>query len=228
MSQFPLCLQHELALLVLDDSKGTFEGGMYAYGFAGAILSEMLLQGLISVTDDKSKLVSVKLSKPAGDVIVDEALSQIAGATKSYGLQYWVGQLAQLKNLSHRIADQLSALGIVQQAEGKFLWLFTRKIWPEIDGSYEDAIRKKMADVMFSTSTPDERTAVLIALAKAVGVLNTNFAPVELRQHDLRIRKICEGKVLAGGATKDAIEAVQAAMMTVLIATTTATTAASS
>lgn len=229
MSKFPLCLHHELALLILDDSKGTFEGSMYQYGFAGAILSELLLQGFIGVTDDKDNLVSVKLAKPTGDSILDEAIGKIAGSAKPYNMQYWVNQIAGLKNLKQRIADQLCELGIVSEAEGKVLWLFTRKIWPEVDGSYEDAIRKRMAEAMFSGSElPDERTAVLIAFANSSGVLSANFAPVELRQHAARIKQISEGKLLAAGATQDAIAAVQAAIMAAVIASTIVTSVAAS
>ena len=40
-----LHLHQELMLLILDDSKGTFDGNMYHYGLAGAMLSELLIQG---------------------------------------------------------------------------------------------------------------------------------------------------------------------------------------
>lgn len=214
MSTTSLCLHHELALLVLDDSKGTFGGGMYQYGLAGAILSELLLQGIIQVSEDKEKLVSVTHEKSVGDPILDEALTQIATSKKPRNLQHWVGQIAALKNFVHRIAEQLSELGIVAKSEGKVLWVFTRKLWPEIDGSYEDAIRRRMADSMFSEQQkPDDRTAVLIALAKSTNVLSSNFAPVELRQHDQRIKEICEAKRLAAGAVHDTIVAIQAAMV---------------
>jgi hypothetical protein len=229
MSKFPLCLHHELALLVLDDSKGTFEGSMYQYGFAGAIMSELLLQGYIEVTDDKESLVSVKVNKPTGDSIMDEVLGKVAESTKPRNMQYWVSQIAGLKNLNQRIADQLCELGILSQTEGKVLWFFTRKIWPELDGSYEDAIRRRMVEAMFSGGKlPDDRTTVLIAFANSSGVLPANFAPVELRQHAARVKQISEGKLLAAGATQDAIAAVQSAIMAAVIASTIATSVASS
>jgi golgi phosphoprotein 3 len=229
MSANALCLHHELALLVLDDSKGTFEGSMYPYGFAGAILSELLLQGFISVTEDKEKMVSVALNKPVGDPILDDVMTQITGSSKPRNLQHWVSKVAGLKDLKHRIAEQLSELGIVAKAQGKVLWIFTRKIWPELDGSYEDSIRRRMSSVMFfADQKPDNRTAVLISLAKSIGVLNSNFAPVELRQHDARIKEIAAGKLLAAGATQETIAAVQAAMMAGVIASSVAASAASS
>ncbi len=229
MTSNPLCLHHKLALLVLDDSKGTFEGSMYPYGFAGAILSELLLQGFIATSEDKEKSVSVALKKPVGDPILDEVLAKIAESAKPRNLQHWVTTVAGLKNLKHRVAEQLCELGIVAKEQGKVLWIFTRKIWPEIDGSYENAIRRRMADVMFfPDQKPDNRTAVLIALAKSVGVLKSNFPAVELRQHDKRINEIAEGKLLAAGATQAAIAAVEAAMTAAIVASTMAATVASS
>lgn len=225
MSQYPLCLHHELALLILDDTKGTFVGTMVPHGLAGAMLSELLVQGLINVSEDKDKIVSVVSGQPTGDALLDEAVSKITASPKPYGLQHWVMQLAHLKNLSERIAVQLSELGVLKQAEDKVLWLFTRKIWPELDGSYENALRARMAEAMFAGIDPDERTAVLITLANATGVLQANFPTVELRQHAARTKEICEGKHLAAGATVAAIAAVQAASAA-MVAVMTATIAA--
>lgn len=228
MSTNPLCLHHELALLVLDDSKGTFSGSMYPYGLAGAMLSELLLQGFLVVRDDSEKLVSIASEKPVGDPILEEVMTQIKKATKPRSLQSWVTEVAGFRDLAHRIAEQLSELGILAKEEGRYLWIFTRKIWPEVDGSYEDAIRRRMADAMFFPEQKlDNRTAVLIALAKSVGSLEANFAAVELRQHESRINEIAAGKLLAAGATQEAIAAVEAAMTAVMIASSVAVTAAS-
>jgi golgi phosphoprotein 3 len=162
MALRPLCLHHELALLALDDSKGTFEGNMYVYGFAGAILSEFLLQGVISASDSKEQIVTVLDSQPLGDPIMDEALGLITSSDKPRTLQYWVSKIAGLKDLRGRIAEQLAELGIVTKQDAKFLWFFTRTVWPEFDGSYEDAIRKRMSESMFSVDNqPEPRTAAL-------------------------------------------------------------------
>jgi hypothetical protein len=200
---------------------------MYNYSLAGAILSELLLQDIICVSEDKDKIVTVVHSNPLGDPIMDEVLSQISQSSKPRNLQYWVTSVAGLKDLAHRIAEQLSELAIVAKEQGKFLWLFTRKIWPEIDGSYENSIRQRMAAVMFFEDVlPDDRTAVLIALAKSCHVLDANFASVELKQHTSRIKQICEGKLLAVGATLGAIAAVQAAMTAATMAASIAASSA--
>ena len=79
----------------------------------------------------------------------------------------------------------------LQVPQKKILWIFTQRIYPELDGSYEDNIRSRMAGVMFKPDVKaDERTAVLVAFAKCSGVLNSNFAKVELQQHKERIEQL--------------------------------------
>ena len=102
--------------------------------------------------------------------------------------------------------------------EIKILWFFTQKVYPELNGSVEDAIRQRMGEVMFNEKVkPDGPTAVLIALASHGGLLKANFVPEELRQHKARIKRLADGDILAAEATQSAIQAVQTA---VFVATT--------
>lgn len=209
-----LSLQHEILLLALKDDQGTFSSGMFLYAVGGAMVSELLLQDRIVANDDKKEVVAVVDTATTGDPLLDELLAMIVESKQHYGLQHWVSKAANLPNLKHRIAEQLCDLGVLQQDEQKVLWLFTRKVYPELDGSYEDGVRARMAKVMFNTTAePDAQTAILIALAHHAGLLPPNFAPEELRQHKDRIKQLADGKILASGATKATIQAVQTAVM---------------
>lgn len=213
-----LSLQHEILLLALKDDKGTFSSGMFLYAVGGAMVSELLLQDRIVANDDKKEIVAVVDTTTTADPILDELLGTITDSKKNYGLQHWVSKAANMPNLKHRIAEQLCDLGVLQQDEQKVLWLFTRKVYPEHDGAYEDAIRARMAKVMFNAAVePDAQTAILIALANHAGLLPPNFAPEELRQHKDRIKQLSDGKILASGATQATIQAVQAAVMVAAI-----------
>ena len=229
MSQLQLCLHHELILLVLDDAKGSFKGVMYQYGLAGALLSELLLQGVIKVSADDEQIVAVAIAKPTGDPLLDEVVKMIAESEKPQALKQWVYKAANIPKLCERVADQLCQLGILRFEESKVLWLFTKKRYPELDSSYDEAIRSRMAEVMFKPELKaDDRTTVLIAIAKSCKALAANFAPVELSKHESRINEICDGKQLAIEATGEAIAAVQASMAAIYAANTanTAATAA--
>ena len=223
----PLMLHQEVVLLALRDDKGTFASGMYLYSVAGSMLSELLLQQRIITNDDKQETVAVIDDSKTGCDILDELLAEIGQSKKHKGLQDWVYHAAQIKELNHRIAESLCDKGILKKEVGKVFFVFSRTIYPELEGSYEDAIRRRMADIMFQKDAKaDSRTGVLIALALHGSLLTPNFAPDELSQHKDRIKEIAEGQHLAAGATQAAIEAVQAAMNAALIASTVATTVA--
>lgn len=209
-----LLLHQEVLLLALNDKKGTFSNGMYLYSVTGAMVSELLLQAKIARAEGKEGLVSVIDASSTGDELLDELLQQIQTSKKLRGLSHWVSQAARVKDLPHRVAHQLSEKGVVTEGKKKFLWVFTQRIYPELDGTFEDAVRNRMASVMFDESAvPDGRTAVLIALARHATLLKTNFAAVELEQHKDRINALANGNVLASGATMETIKAVQAAII---------------
>ena len=58
----------------------------------------------------------------------------------------------------------------------------------------------------------DARTTVLVGLAQATGLLGVNFDKKKLKEHKARIQQIANGEVV-GQATKEAVEAAQAAIM---------------
>ena len=209
-----LYLHHELMLLAIRDDIGTFSGGMFLYSVSGAMVSELLIRQKIVLNKDENPLVELVDTKPTGDEILDELLEEIKTSKKQRSLKDWVYQAANLKELKHRIAQQLCDHGILKQDEKKVLWLFTQRVYPELDGSVEDSLRARMAAIMFDPDVkPDARTAVLIALASHASLLKDNFATEELRQHQERIKQLADGDLLATGATKETIEAIQAAIM---------------
>ena len=222
-----LWLHQEVLLLAIRDDNGSFSGGMYLYSVAGAMVSELLMQQRIVAGLEKKQFVGVIDKTPTGDELLDELLQEILASKKVKGLQHWVFKAANMPKLKHRIADQLCDLGILRHDEKKVLWIFTQQVYPELDGSCENAIRNRMGQVMFDeTVKPDGPTAVLIALANHGGLLKSNFALEELRQYKDRIKRLATGDILAAGATQSAIQAVQAAIMVAAIipAITVATT----
>lgn len=211
---FQLPLHQEVLLLALNDRKGTFSNGLYLYSVTGAMVSELLLQRKIVHADGKNGDVSVVDPEPTGDELLDELLLQIQTSKKPRNLSHWVSQAAKMKQLPHKVAHQLAEKGVVTEDKKKVLWVFTQRVYPELDGTFEDAIRERMANIMFDESTvPDGRTAVLIALARHASLLKPNFPSVELEQHRDRINSLANGNVLASDATKETIKAVQAAII---------------
>ncbi len=214
----PLMLHQEVLLLALHDGPGTFSSGMYIYAVGGAMLSELMLIERIVVHQGKEQTVAVVDGSPTGCELLDEVLQAIDTSTKPRGLQHWVTKAAGIKELNHRLAQNLCELGVLKEDEKKVLFVFSRRIYPELDCTWEDAIRRRMSDVMFHPEVEaDVRTSALISLAFYAELLTSNFASEQIKQHKTRIKELADGKHLASDATKAAIEAIQAAIMVAVI-----------
>ncbi len=217
--QYDLRLYEELMLLSLRDQKGTMEPMVsYRDTLAGAIMAELLLLNFIEL--DKSKKynpVRVVKGTPTGDEILDECLEKIISTKTKKKLMAWIIKFSNLKNLKHRIARKLSHKGILTEDIDKVLLFFTRKIYPAIDPKPEQQIIERMRDAIFKDDNKIEpRTILLVSLAQATGLLKRIFDKEALKNRRKRIEQIISGEVV-GTATKEAIEAVQAALVTAVI-----------
>ena len=134
--QSTLFLHEEILLLALKDEEGTIASGgtMYQYAIGAALLAELLLSKRIEVEQTgKKKLVNLVSTNPLGEPLIDECLEKVANAKRRAVLQTWVSRFSSIKNLKHRVAQQLCRCGILRADEDKVLLLFTRKIYPEIN-----------------------------------------------------------------------------------------------
>jgi hypothetical protein len=224
-----LFLHEEVMLLALKDKKGTVESGAhYTHAVAGAVIAELLMNERIRIDEQskRKKLVVVESTTPLGDPLVDECLAKINEAKKPKKIQEWVMKFAGIKKLKHRVAEKLAHRGILKVDQDQVLLIFTRTIYPEVDPRPENEIIERMRRAIFTEiGDVDPRTAVLIALAKAADLLKYSFDKKKLKERKARIEAIANGD-LVGQATKEAIQAMQAAVMVAVIipATVAATT----
>ncbi len=211
-----LFLHEEIMLLALKDDKGTIEfGANYTHAVAGAVIAELLLNERIRVEEQskRKKLVMVSSSTQLGDPLIDECLAKINGAKKPAKIESWVGKFANIKNLKHRVAEQLAQRGILKVDQDQVLLIFSRTIYPEVDPRPENEIIERIRRAIFTElGDVDPRTAVLISLASAADLLKYAFDKKKLRERKARIEAINNGD-LVGQATKEAIQAMQAAVM---------------
>jgi golgi phosphoprotein 3 len=215
--QKSLLLYEEIMLLALRNEKGTVATGYVEYAVAGAVLAESLLDGRISVDDTRKQLVTVHNAQPTGDPIVDECLQRLATATRLASLRTWVSRLAKIKKLRHKVARQLCDRGILRADEDKVLFVFSRKIYPEINPVPEKRILDRLRKAIFTdTGQLDPRTVVLISLANGARLLAANLGKADVRSRKKRIEQIVAGE-LTGKATKEIIAACEAAVMVAII-----------
>jgi Golgi phosphoprotein 3 len=227
-----LRLFEEMLLLELDDDKGTTRADCWhKTEMGGAILAELVLSGAITITDDKKK--QVKLVPGAArpeDLILAEALALIQESKKIRKASDWVQKFAALKDLKNRAARQLVAKGVLKEDTGKVLGIFKRTIYPEANPGPEQDLRRRLEEAIFMDQQEvDPATTVVVALARATGLLDRVFTKKRLKPRKQRLEDLVNGN-LAGKATREAVEAVQAAILvaTIVPAIAASTTAATS
>ena len=217
--QNKLFLHEEILLLALRDEEGTIASGtMYQYAIGAALLAELLLSKRIEVEQPgKRKLVNLVSSTLLGQPLIDECLEKVSSAKRRAVLQTWVSRFAGIKNLKHRVAQQLCRRGILRADEDKVLLLFTRKIYPEINPVPERELIRRLEHAIFTdTRDIDPRTVVLLSLASSTGLLKIAFDKKKLKGRKARIKQIVDGEI-AGKAATEAIQAMQAAVMVAVI-----------
>jgi hypothetical protein len=221
-----LHIYEELMLLALHDREGTVHfGANYPYALGGALLAELLLKNRIRIEDEKKKFVVARRGDATGDPLLEECLERIATAKRRATLRTWVARFAGIKQLKHRVAEQLCDRGILRADHDKVLLIFSRKIYPERDPKTERELVARLKSAIFTYTTEIEpRTVILIALAHPTGLLKATFDKKKLKDRKKRLDQIVAGDVL-GQTTKEVMEAVQAAIVAASVAVTVATTA---
>ena len=217
--QNTLFLHEEILLLALRDEEGTIASGtMYQYAIGAALLAELLLSKRIEVEQSgKRKLVNLVSPSPLGEPLIDECLEKVGSAKRRAVLQTWVSRFAGVKNLKHRVAQQLCRRGILRADEDKVLLIFTRKIYPEINPGPERELIRRLEHAIFTdTRDIDPRTVVLLSLANSTGLLKIVFDKKKLKGRKARIKQIVDGEI-TGKAATEAIQAMQAAVMVAVI-----------
>ena len=214
-----LRLHEEIMLLALRDKEGTvFSGTMYNFAIGGAVLAELLLNKRIDIEAVKKRQYArIASPAPLGDPLIDECLAKIAGAGRRAQLQTWVSKFANTKRLKHRVAEQLAARRILKVDEDRILGIFTRKIYPEVDPRPEREVIERLRQAVFGDGGAiDPRTAVLLSLASSADLLKLVFDKKQLKGRKARIERVVNGE-LTGKATREAIQAMQAAVMVACI-----------
>jgi hypothetical protein len=103
--------------------------------------------------------------------------------------------------------------GILRAAEDTILLLFARKIYPEVNPEPERKLIERLRQAIFTDSRDvAPQTVVLVSLANSTGLLKVVFDKKELKGRKARIEEIINGEI-TGKAAKEAIEAMQAAVM---------------
>ena len=209
-------LYQAVMLLALSEERGTMNGAYVEYATAAALLSELLMHERIAIEADNKNKVSVVDDASTDDALLDEALGQIKSAKRQRKLQDWVQKLGQLKDLKHKVAQSLADAHIVAAEKEKVLWLFERRVYPELNPEPEQQIREAMRSAVMSDDEVEPRVAILVALANSAKLLPQVFTKQELKQRKKRIEQLEKGEMVSAAA-KQAVAAIEAAVMVAAI-----------
>lgn len=219
-------IAEDLLLLLLDDDKGTANVSVDLNPvLGGAVLIQLALAGAVDIGEKQSIWASARVHPVPGVALDDQVLVDAAAvvAEKERSAQDLVGRLG--KGLRDRLADRLTAVGMLERREAKILGVFPSTRWPAADRTHQEAVRRDLVSVLVSGNEPDPRTGAIVALLHAIGRAHKSVPHEGLSSREVRARakEIADGQ-WAAQAVKRAIDATTAAT----IAVVTAAAAASS
>ncbi len=221
-----LTLYEEIMLLSIRDQKGTMEHGTsWNLAVGGAVAAELLLSGHVAAVEVKKKVyLEVANHRPPKDELLAECLERVRTSRRRETIPTWVRRFSNTKHLKQRVAGGLCRKRILKEDEDKILLLFKRKIYPEVDPVPERDLRQRMRVALFGSKREvDPRTSIIIALAHSCHILPQLFDKKKLKKQKKRLEAITKGE-LVGSAAKEAVEAVEAALLMAIIIPTIVTT----
>jgi hypothetical protein len=105
---------------------------------------------------------------------------------------------------------------MIRADEGRSLGLFPAHRWPAQDSRHEAQVRQQLIQALVQQSTPDERTAALIAVLHALGcehkIINPGDYGLSQRQLRSHAEDIAKGN-WAAEAVRRAIQEMTAAVV---------------
>lgn len=210
-------ISEDLLLLLLDDDKGTMTGTWYPRPvLGGGLLIELALNEAATVEAKASiwtgaKVTAVPQARPEDDLLGAGYDLLAKKPTSAMDLVQRLGN-----GLQEQLADRLVERGILERRDDKVLGLFPRTRWPMVDSAHEDAVRRAITAALVQGTTPDERTAALIALLSAIDRAHKVVDHDRVPAKDIRKRakEIADGD-FAAKAVRDSISASMAAIATV-------------
>jgi len=129
------------------------------------------------------------------------------------------------KKLRPELLARLSDRGVLQADKEKVLGLFPVTRWPAQDARHELEVRAALESALKLGMQPDARTASLIALLHALGVVPKVITdPVDEKELKRRAQEIAES-TWAADAVRKAVQAMQSAVMVSIMASVSASTA---
>ena len=214
-----LILAEQTLLIALDDEngRGTTHWGSDA-GLAGALLLDLARLELVN-TDAGGKIVALDGPQPGHDLLRD-VYGTIRSPSKRRNARGWVEHLPrELGPLRQRLARGLVQRGILSEEHSKMLGILPTTRFPTVDPAPERDLRERLRDVLLAEREPTEDEALLVGLLEPLGLIDSIVPKDQRKDARERANAVAE-QGLTGTAVRDAIRAVQAAVIAAIAAST--------
>jgi hypothetical protein len=222
-----MLIAEDLLLLLTDDDTGKLvvTGSIVDIALGGALLVELSMSARADV--DARKRLVLSDGSPLGDELLDRAL-EVVQRREGKKPSAVISELA--KKLRPELYARLAAGGLVREEHGKILGLFPTTAWPTASADHEAGVRRSVTSALVQGLTPTPRAGALIALLHAMRATHKVVVPKEhglrRRELDRRAKEIAEGN-WGSQAVRDAVDAMMAAVMAAVTASSIAATSAS-
>ena len=209
MDAIALSLPEELMLLARrgNDGRRRIDDQTLHVAIAGSILAELAVQGTIEVRDKHLVITGVP---PTSYLPQYRRIAQEPPART----QRWMARFQDRHNTA-TLCQLLVDKGILAKTSHTHLGIFTTVRYPDLDSEADAQIHERIQRTL-DGEAPDERTAALIGLIDAAGLLYLLYPAAPHR----RVREIVQGQ-WAPEAVKAAVEAVRVATEAAVAAVST-------
>ncbi|OQS16173.1 hypothetical protein B0T36_05140 [Nocardia donostiensis] len=229
-----MTVAEDFLLLAYDNDTGKprIGGTGLTTALAGAAVVELTLDGALRLTGSeepgikKGRLVST--GQQPGDSRLAELITVCNGRKPKDAINK-VGGPGSWRSRSHDLREallrDLADAGEITEVRCKILGLFPATAWKPVPDGEKARIQQRVHAAVVDEIEPDDRTAALISILHAVGVLPKLFPGSDKRAVQRRGKTISEGE-WGGPAVRKAVQEVQAVTVAILVAATTTTTVA--
>lgn len=197
-----MLLAEELLLLTLDDRTGKqlLPTRSLTIGLAGAIIAELALLERVGVTGDdsgwwKRGRLTVTDAQPTDEPELDRALA-LLGEAEGKPVTYLVSTRQSrpfADGVEERLLQRLARAGVLSPEPAKALGLFPITAWPVRDASAKEEILGRLHRALLAGELPAERTACLVALLQATGMVERVVPVQDRRVFRARVKELAEG-----------------------------------
>ncbi len=203
-------MPQELLLLCYSPETGRplVDGTRMACGIAGAMVTDLALNGRVVVADDR--ITTSPGAAATGDPYLDEFLGRIATQKRPRTVKWWVRK-TQSGELRAEALHSAVIAGLLRHEERRVLAIFPMNDYFPSDPQQRADLWQRMAAALTWQGHPgDHRAVALLALCDAVGAGSNLFPDLPGRERRKLMKRVTQNDQI-GRAVASVIQSVKQA-----------------